>query len=738
MYEKAKSQTDKLLQARRKNAKQYWQMLKETAGLPKSSTISADSFVQYFKAINNPTDPFFQPDEDIIHFNEVYFESEIRIMFSELNTEISNDEILQSISQLSNGRSGGPDMFLNEFLIHGKVYILPFLHRLFNVTFKNGYFPDSWSVGYIVPLHKKGNVNDVGNYRGITLLSTIGKLFSRILNNRLTNWGEKYFVYVESQAGFRKHMSTVDHVFILNGVITHLLSQGKQLHCAFVDFTKAFDYIVRENIWYKLIRMGIRGNMLNVIKSMYDNIKSKVKFNNQLSEEFTCMLGVRQGECLSPFIFAMYINDLEDEFYLNGIEGIDIGMIRILLLMYADDIAILATSAENLQKGLDTLYNYCQRWKLTVNTNKTKIMIFRKGGRLPTNLKFYYNNSEIEIVTKFSYLGIVFTPGGSFSEANNTLSGQAQKAIFKLNTYLRKFTDLSLKHTIDLFDKLVLPILNYAGEVWGFSQSLQVERVHLHFCKRLLDVKITTQNDFIYGELGRISLRTGRLYNIIKYWFKIIGSSDRKYIKCIYNMMLQDLEGTPTTRNWASLVKCMLTELGFYHVWLSQGVGDIPHFLTLFKQRLKDNFIQDWNARINESSRALFYRNISSFEYQCYLDFITVKQFRVALTRLRVSSHRLEVEAGRWHKPVSTPFDNRKCQFCNVLEDEFHFLFICPVYNDLRVNYVCRYYRTRPSMLKLISLFHSDRKTYIRNLGIFIFKAFEERKDIISQLNRYV
>lgn len=203
-------------------------------------------------------------------------------------------------------------------------------------------------------------------------------------------------------------------------------------------------------------------------------------------------------------------------------------------------------------------------------------------------------------------------------------------------------------------------------------------------------------------------------------------------------MMLQDMERAPNTINWASLVKRMLTELGFYHVWLSQGVGDITNFLTLFKQRKKDNFIQNWNARINESSRALFYRSISSFEYQSYLDFITVKKFRVALTRLRVSSHRLEVETGRWHKPVSTPFDNRKCQFCNVLEDEFHFMFICPVYTDLRENYICRYNRTRPSMSKLVSLFQSDRKTYIRNLGIFIFRAFEERKEIISQINRYV
>ncbi len=196
-----------------------------------------------------------------------------------------------------------------------------------------------------------------------------------------------------------------------------------------------------------------------------------------------------QGECLSPFLFSMYINDLEDEFYLKGLEGIDIGMIKIFLLLYADDIAILASTKEQLQEGLNTLQTYCQKWKLTVNTNKTKIMIFRKGGRLPAALKFYYNNLEIEIVSKWSYLGIVFSPGGSFFEANITLSGQAHKAIFKLNKYLQKFTDLKPKHILDLFDKLVLPILNYAGEVWGFSQSNQIERVHLQFCKRLLGVK---------------------------------------------------------------------------------------------------------------------------------------------------------------------------------------------------------------------------------------------------------
>ncbi len=196
-------------------------------------------------------------------------------------------------------------------------------------------------------------------------------------------------------------MSTIDHVFVLHGLISHVINKGAKLYCAFIDFSKAFDYIVRENMWYKLLQLGIRGKIFNVVKSMYENIKSRVKFNNCLSEEFSCELGVRQDECLSPFLFAMYVNDLEDDFYLHGVEGVDVGMIKLLLLLYADDIIIFAQSAESLQKGLNVLGDYCQRWKLTVNIAKTKIMIFRKGGSLPRQLHFLYQGKELEIISNF-------------------------------------------------------------------------------------------------------------------------------------------------------------------------------------------------------------------------------------------------------------------------------------------------------------------------------------------------
>ena len=144
------------------------------------------------------------------------------------------------------------------------------------------------------------------------MLSCIGKLLTHIINNRLYDWGKNDHVLIEAQAGFRKCMSTTDNVCILHGLISHMLNQGKKLFCAFIDFKKIFDYVVRNNLWFKLIKIGLRGNILDIIRSMYDSVKSRVKYENMLSNEFSCVLGVRQGECLSPFLCSMFLNNLED------------------------------------------------------------------------------------------------------------------------------------------------------------------------------------------------------------------------------------------------------------------------------------------------------------------------------------------------------------------------------------------------------------------------------------------
>ena len=196
-------------------------------------------------------------------------------------------------------------------------------------------------------------------------------------------------------------------------------------------------------------------------------------------------------------------------------------------------------------------------------------------------------------------------------------------------------------------------------------------------------------------------------------------------------MMVTDFELAPNKINWASLLKHLLSSLGFYHVWLHQEVGNDKYFLDVVNQRLTDNFIQNWHSRLENSSRATFYQNIAVFQLQPYLNNLNVFKFCQALTKLRVSSHRLQIEAGRWIKPNRTPINERVCIFCNVLEDEFHFVLECKQYIDLRTTYISKYYWDRPSMVKFIDLINTTNKRVCHKLSVFIFKAFENRNAVL-------
>ena len=214
-------------------------------------------------------------------------------------------------------------------------------------------------------------------------------------------------------------------------------------------------------------------------------------------------------------------------------------------------------------------------------------------------------------------------------------------------------------------------------------------------------------------------MRTNRLLIIIKYWFKVISSANTKFIKCVYNMMLNDAEDHPTKINWAILVRNLLSELGSYEVCVQQGVGKYNLFLSLLKQRLTDIVVQNHIARVQTLNRARFFNLFSSFKWQNYLNIIKVPKYRNALIRFRLSSHRLAVETGRWNKPRPAPFDERKCERCNVLEDEFHFLFECLLYTDLRKHYISEYFWKRPNIPKLLELLTSTNENILISLGIW-------------------
>ena len=167
----------------------------------------------------------------------------------------------------------------------------------------------------------------------------------------------------------------------------------------------------------------IDGKFFRIIQNMYNDIKSRIVHNNKKSDFFPCEIGVRQGEILSPALFSIYLNDLQDFLErenMSGLETISLDLeneldvyLKIFLFLYADDTVLLSDSSTELQILLNKFANYCHNWKLQINTEKTKILIFSKG-RVPQNLKFFIDKDEIEIVKEFKYLGIFFARSGSF------------------------------------------------------------------------------------------------------------------------------------------------------------------------------------------------------------------------------------------------------------------------------------------------------------------------------------
>ena len=369
----------KLRNLKSKDPKEYWKILNEYK--KPEVRISNAALYDHFKSLSSNNGG--QDQDTGIDFLHLSNQGESQIL---LDKTITQEEIIHAIDNLKNNKSAGPDKILNEYIKSTKGLLLPLYVKLFNRVLNEGKVPLSWLTGWIIPLYKnKGDPSDPRNYRGITLLSCLGKVFTALLNVRLSEFSDTYKILLENQAGFRKFYSTMDHVFLLKMIIDMFVSKSKKLYCLFVDYQTAFDSISRISLWLKLLEAGIKGKLFNVIYNMYQGIKSCVFSEGRESDYFISCKGVRQGENLSPFLFAIYVNDLQNfclERNVNTLEFPDefalLNYLKLMVIMYADDTVLMSNTAQGLQKAIDVLSTYCDKWELIVNTSKTEVVVFAK------------------------------------------------------------------------------------------------------------------------------------------------------------------------------------------------------------------------------------------------------------------------------------------------------------------------------------------------------------------------
>lgn len=174
-----------------------------------------------------------------------------------LDSEITEDDIIKAIAKLKPEKSAGSDNIIGEIFTASPIFFAPLLKKLFNYIFNHGIYPDFWTECLVIPVPKSGDLSDPNNYRPIVLVSVLSKLFTSILTERLLSWSEDEDKLIDNQFGFRPGRSTVDAIFIIQGIISNILQNKFKLYSAFVDFRKAFDKLNRRILIYKLLRNGL-------------------------------------------------------------------------------------------------------------------------------------------------------------------------------------------------------------------------------------------------------------------------------------------------------------------------------------------------------------------------------------------------------------------------------------------------------------------------------------------------
>lgn len=403
-----------------------------------------------------------------------------------LHGDMTADELEAARDELKTGKAPGIDSIANEHLRDLPVdSILP----MFNLIWQQGKVPSRWNTGIIVPLPKSDDASSLDQTRGITLMSCVCKLFGKVLERRLWKFVEGKELLCSEQGGFRKGRECMGHATVLYETLWRRNREGKPTFVGFVDFSKAFDRVWRNGLFVKLHRKGIRGRMLSMLRALYAESWARVQVNDEFTRPFRVKSGVKQGDVLSPLLFLIFIDDLLKELKDSGI-GLRVPGVKrdtpftalalLAALGWADDLVLLAASPEKLQRGLDIVHRWSQRWKMLVNADKTKVMIIESGTTRRSDCRDEARNASpswtiggrrVSLVDHYRYLGITFSSDLSWDREVLLRARKAEKLTHAWTRVLRNpHIPPAVRRGVVL--TYIVPAVSYGIGLWGQNQPL--------------------------------------------------------------------------------------------------------------------------------------------------------------------------------------------------------------------------------------------------------------------------
>ena len=648
------------------NSKCYWSLLKCFLTDKKIPVIPplyhANKFVIDFNEKCNLFNDFFADQCSIIDTN-----SSIPTDFTTLTNEslssldINLTSISSVIQSLDINKAHGHDGISIRMLKLCQISICKPLLIIFRTCMRRGKFPTDWKKANIVPIHKKSDKQTLKNYRPISLLPVCGKIFERLLYNKLYSFLDSNSLLSPNQSGFRPGDSCVNQLLSITHSIYQSYDKGLEVRGVFLDISKAFDRVWHDGLIYKLKRNGIKSNFLNVIVDFLSSRKQRVVLNGQYSSWKDVKAGVPQGSILGPLMFLIYINDLPEGLLSNA-------------KLFADDTCLFSTvynpttSGRNLNTDLIVIKEWANQWKMNFNPDPNKQaqeVIFSHKIKQPIHPPLFFNDIQINQTTNQKHLGMILDYKLNFQDHLQNVFTKVNRSIGlirKLRSFLPRFSLLTI------YKSFIRPHIDYGDVIYdqAYNQSFQtkIESFQYKASLAILGAIKGSSTEKVYQELGLESLQSRRWMRKLCLFYKTFKNQSPKYLSDMIPHNNQP-----------------------YHL---RNSDNIPNFKTnhnFFKNSFFPSAINEWNKLDilirNSSSYNIFRKSLLSFiRPECNSIYGIHNSIGIKLlTRLRLGLSHL-----REHKSKHGFLDTiNPCCDCGAnVESTVHFFLHCTFYDDLR------------------------------------------------------
>ena len=433
-----------------------------------------------------------------------YIENEEQL---EEEPEFTSEEMTKAIKSLKRGKGRGPDAIPNEVLIESDTITREVHRKMMNHVLAASEVPEQWKDGNLKRIYKgKGVKGKCSNERGITLASNVGKIFERLINNRVT----QRIDITDAQAGGTKNRATTDHILILKEIANITKTRKKPLTLVFLDVTKAYDKAWLDGIMYVLQKRGIKTKLWKIIKDLNTNLTTSINTKHGKTRKIKITDSIRQGGVLSVTLYALMMDETNKALKQTNL-GIEIpgSGTKIPCLLWMDDVVLLEETEKRIQRALEITNHTSLKYHIEYGMPKTKYLTV---GRKTKEMKLMLGNQQIQETEKYTYLGEINNNKMTMSNQIESISRKTEAAYQTLMAITgdREFKGIRMASIWRLVSTCIIPIITYASETWNLTKS---EKKKLNqeldkIIKRILMTPHSTPREALYMETGLLDVET--------------------------------------------------------------------------------------------------------------------------------------------------------------------------------------------------------------------------------------